>query len=270
MPSPAVPVLTYHGYNVAGVDYSDNDHVALAADLGWLTANGWTIVPLELAVHHLLDQTGHGLPERCVCLTFDDGTDLDWQDVDFGPFGRQRGFYGILEDVHRARPDLPAPHATAFVIASAEARSLMSDGALQPGHGMSDQWWASAESSGLMGIGNHSWDHRHPLVVSATDGGGHFFSVDDKPQALQQVVEAGRYIAGRTGAWPTLFAYPWGQASDYLRREFFPAHIEVHGCRAAFSTEPGHMHAGSERWFLPRYVCGQHWREPSELAVLLQ
>ena len=30
----AIPVLTYHAMNVNGVDYADNDHVALAA--GWL------------------------------------------------------------------------------------------------------------------------------------------------------------------------------------------------------------------------------------------
>ncbi|TVS12112.1 MAG: polysaccharide deacetylase family protein [Wenzhouxiangella sp.] len=270
MSAAAIPVLTYHGYNVAGNDYADNDHVALARDLAWLGAHGWTVVPLGRAVRSLFDGADAALPEKAICLTFDDGTDLDWIDVEFGELGHQRGLYGILEDFQRRDPQRAAPHATAFVIACPHARARMATAALQHGHGMAEQWWALAERSELMSIGNHSWDHRHPLVVSAEAGGGNFFSVDDLAQAKRQVVESGHYIAARTGAWPELFAYPWGQASDFLRFEFFPTRVSEHGVRAAFGTEPGPMHAGSDRWYLPRYVCGEHWRDPAGLAAVLK
>lgn len=262
----AVPVLTYHGYNIAGNDYHNNDHVALAADLEWLTTEGWTIVPLEAAVRCLFEEGQLDLPKRSVALSFDDGTNLDWIDVDFGDLGPQRGLAGILRDWHRQHPD-QSPHATTFVIACPQARAVMAEKALSHGHGMSEAWWREAEQSGIMSIGNHSWDHRHPLVVP--EAGSHFFSVDDAAQADLQVREAAEFIAARSGAWPKLFAYPWGQASDYLRYEYFPQARAAHGCLAAFSTQPELMHAGSDRWYLPRLVCGEHWRSPEELKSLL-
>jgi len=270
MPARAIPVLTYHGYNVAGSGYADNDHVALAEDLAWLAANDWTVVPLALAVTALFDDPGIDLPARAVALTFDDGTDLDWMDVPFGELGMQRGFRGILEDAARANPDRVPPQATTFVIACPKARAAMEAGALAHGHCMSEHWWAKAERSSLMSIGNHSWDHRHPLVVSAEQGGGSFFSVSNIDLARRQIIHAGQYIADRSGAWPRLFAYPWGQASDYLRFEFFPQYVAEHGCQAAFGTEPEPMHGGCDRWYLPRYVCGQHWRDPADLSDILQ
>lgn len=269
MSASAVPILTYHGYNIAGNDYGDNDHVALSADLDWLAACGWTVVALDEVVAALFDDARVSLPPRAVAITFDDGTDLDWQDVDFGNLGRQRSLAGILEDAQRKHPGWPAPCATAFVVASPEARAALSAGALRPGHGMSDAWWGPADRSGRLRIGNHSWDHRHPLAVPEAEGGGDFFSVADEAEAVRQVVGAGRFIAERIGHWPQLFAYPWGQASDYLRHEFFPRRIETHRCRAAFGTGPGLVHAGSDRWYLPRFVCGEHWRAPDELAALL-
>lgn len=267
MNTTAVPVLTYHGYNIAGNDYHDNDHVALAMDLEWLGAGGWTIVPLELAVRVLFEGEAASLPERSVALSFDDGTDLDWEDVDFGSLGRQRSLGGILTDWQRRHPQRPAPHATTFVIASPAARAVLAEKALSHDHGMGEGWWSMAQRSGLMSIGNHSWDHRHPLV--APEAGGHFFGVDDEAQADLQVRQASEYISARSGVWPRLFAYPWGQASEFLRTVYFPAVRDRHGCLAAFGTEADWMHCGSDRWYLPRFVCGQHWRSPDDLAALL-
>lgn len=263
----AIPVLTYHGYNIAGNDYDNNDHVALAEDLQWLAGSGWSIVPLEAAVRGLFENEMIELPERSVAISFDDGTDLDWMDVLFGELGPQRGLAGVLRDWHRQHPEHSPPHATTFVIASPKARAVMAEKALSHGHGMSEFWWAEAERSGIMAIGNHSWDHRHPLVVP--EAGGHFFGVDDATQADLQVRQAAECIAARSGAWPKLFAYPWGQASDYLRYEYFPGTRSTHGCLAAFGTEPELMHAGSDRWYLPRFVCGEHWRSPEDLEKLL-
>jgi peptidoglycan/xylan/chitin deacetylase (PgdA/CDA1 family) len=269
MPVSAVPVLTYHGYNISGNDYRSNDHIALAEDLDFLLSTGWTIVTLGEMVSGLLDDSQFALPEKSVCITFDDGTDLDWVDVAFGHLGRQPSFYNILRQTGRAHPNCRAPHATSFVIASPEARSVMSAAALQYDHGMSESWWGAADKSRWLSIGNHSWDHRHPSLISSDEGGGHFFSVDTPGEAERQIVDSARYIAEKTARWPDMFAYPWGQASDYLRYEFFPGGGHDHGCRAAFGTEPEHVHAGSDRWFLPRYVCGQHWQSPSDLLAIL-
>lgn len=263
----AIPVLTYHGYNIAGNDYHNNDHVALAEDLQWLAVAGWTIVPLQAAVRSLFEDEPFVLPERSVAISFDDATDLDWMDVAFGALGHQRGLAGILRDWQQQHPEQSPPHATTFVIAAPDARAVMAKRALSHGHGMGDDWWAEAEQSGIMSIGNHSWDHRHPLVVPAA--GGHFFGVADAAQADLQVRQAAEFIAARSGTWPKLFAYPWGQASDYLRYVYFPEARSAHACLAAFGTEPELMHAGSDRWYLPRFVCGEHWCSPEDLKNLL-
>lgn len=264
-----VPVLAYHGYNVVGNGYHNNDHVALASDLQWLTTEGWTIVPLERVVTRLFDGTGPALPSRSIGISFDDATDLDWHDVEFGELGPQRSLHGILEDHNRRHSDLPPPHATSFVIASPEARLILGQRALKHGHGMDDDWWHAANQSPLMSIGNHSWDHRHPMVVADSTDGREFLAVDNFDAAVEQVVHAGEYIAEVIGTRPRLFAYPWGQASTYLRKVFFPQYRSFHGCVAAFSTEAGAVHAGCDRWYLPRFVCGHHWRSQRELAQIL-
>lgn len=262
-----VPVLTYHGYNIAGNDYHNNDHIALAADLEWLATEGWTCAPLHWVVESFFEGKYRAFPDRCVALTFDDGTDLDWLDVDSGASGQHRSFAGILRDWNQKHPHLAPAHATSFVIASPAARKILAEKALSRGHGMNSSWWSQAINSGLMTLGNHSWDHRHPLVVPEV--GGTFFSVADERQADLQVRQAGEWIAQRSGRWPALFAYPWGQASDYLRVEYFPRERAAHRCSAAFGTEPGILHPGCDRWYLPRFVCGQHWRSPDELKHLL-
>jgi hypothetical protein len=44
------------------------------------------------------------------------------------------------------------------------------------------------------------------------------------------------------------------------------------GLRAAFSSAPlssGFVTEGSERWLVPRFVCGHDWKSPQELEALL-
>jgi hypothetical protein len=67
---------------------------------------------------------GVPVPARSVAMTFDDGTDLDFRDRMHPLHGLQRGMLNILLDfiaVHGRRRQ-PQLHATAFVIASPEAR----------------------------------------------------------------------------------------------------------------------------------------------------
>lgn len=64
-----------------------------------------------------------------------------------------------------------------------------------------------------------------------------------------------------------LFAYPDGRSSGFLRSEYFPGQNRI---RAAFGTSPGRVSGASDRWDLPRYVCGDHWSTPDELADLLR
>jgi hypothetical protein len=67
-----------------------------------------------------------------------------------------------------------------------------------------------------------------------------------------------------------MFCYPFGQSNAYLREEYFPRHIDSHGMQAAFGdgAQPATPH--SDRWNVPRYICGWHWHSPEELRAILR
>jgi len=262
------PVLTYHSQNIRGSGPAGNDHAALRGDLEALHSSGFRVVPLE----RLLDGLDGRIPGRelvrTVCLTFDDGCDFDVRDLDFPGHGPQRSFLGIMQDFigshgGDAQPDL---HATSFVIASPEARRIIDSRSLFGKGWISDDWWGK---SPLIGIGNHGWDHNHPDLYPYTDGSGGFASVDTMEACERQVIRAAEFILGKTNTWPEFFAYPFGESSAYIREEFFPGRAEAHQCRAALGTDPGRVTADSDRWNLPRYVCGRDWRSPDQLLELV-
>ncbi len=267
---PRVPVLTYHAANVDGDRYAGNDHVALAADLAMLAREGWRVVPAAWVAEQRLGLADRDL-RRCVAITADDGTVLDVDDVDWPGHGVQRGFLGALRDAAAAHPGFE-PHLTSFVIADPVARARM-DAECLPGHGwMGEDWWPRAVASGGIEIGCHSWDHNHPVLAPAADGmpRGDFFAVDTDARARAQVDDALAYIGARIApARCRLFAYPYGHAGEFLRGEYLPRHGQRLGLLAAFGVQGEPVHAGSDPWELPRYVCGWHWKTPGELQSIL-
>lgn len=264
----ACPILTYHSQLLFGNDYGNNSHVGLAADLGVIAASGRRIVPLQALVDELLHGRSSLDLDRVVCITFDDGCDFDWLDIAHPAHGLQPGFGTLLRRHHEAHPELPPPHATSFVLADPVARATISRADL--GHDwMNDHWWAEAEASGLMAIESHGLDHRHPSLAPDDPDYGHFDAVADETACRAQIDHASALIETRSGRRPRLFAYPYGQASDYLRHEYLPRFEARHGIQAAIATEPGHFHRDCDRWYIPRYVSLQDWHNPEELARLL-
>ena len=75
-------VLTFHSQNISGNDYVTNDHVALDASIALVRQLKIPILRLFDVARRLRDGTFGGLPSRFACITFDDGPDYDWQDVD--------------------------------------------------------------------------------------------------------------------------------------------------------------------------------------------
>jgi peptidoglycan/xylan/chitin deacetylase (PgdA/CDA1 family) len=263
-------ILTYHSQNIAGFDTCDNDHVALAADLEALFCAGVQVIPLSRLVDNLDGTTDKDL-SGTVCLTFDDGCDFDVRDLDYPEFGVQRSFAGIMQDfIQRngegAQPDL---HATTFVIASARARKIIDERSLFGKCWISDNWWKETDQEGLISIANHGWDHNHPDLLEGEVSEGEFNSVNTFEECKKQVVDSAEFIFEKTGTWPDLFAYPFGESSDYIREAFFPQGLANHRCRAALGTDKGKVTNESDRWNLPRYVCGRDWRDPKELLELL-
>ncbi len=270
----AIPVLNYHGSNISGADYTSNDHEALRTDLGLLTGEGWTIRPLHRLVNECV--LGRAAPApRTLALTFDDGTDFDFVDLVHPRHGVQRSLCNILLDHRSADPARqPQLHATAFVVVSPDARFELDRRSMIGARWWNDDWWQPAIATGLIGIANHSWDHNHPLVSRAPAGGrarGTFASVDDFASAEEEIACAAEHIR-RVAANPAqgLFAYPYGEANRYLAEEYFPLHAERIGVDAAFTSRGEPITEASDRWRLPRYTCGQHWKTSEELRALLR
>jgi hypothetical protein len=268
-----IPVLTYHAANVDSNDYGSNDHVAFASDLQLIDALGFRVVCLSDVVNALLVDSA--LPDRAVAVSFDDGTDLDYRDRVHPKQGVQRGMLNILRDFRAAERVARQPflHATAFVIVSPDARDQLDKKCMLGEGWYGDDWWAPAVSSGLLGIANHSWDHNHHVISTnpQRSSTGNFLCIDSLALADMEIRSARQYIDSiASNESADLFAYPYGESNPFLIEEYFPLGPTRTGVRAAFNTTPSHVARGANRWLLPRYVCGAHWKSPEELRRILQ
>jgi len=264
------PILTYHAANVTGGEYAQNDHVALQTDLRLLSRLGWRVVPLDWVVEQRLGLADRDL-RRCVALTCDDGTDLDFRAIDYPGLGTQPGFLPCLRETAAGlHPDV---EMTCFVIADPAARAIMDRECLHDLGWMNEDWWPEAERSGLMSIQCHSWDHNHPNLRDPGPEGmprGDFFAVDSEARAAFEIDQAVGYINARIRPGAVrYFGHPFGHAAEFLVRDYLPRHGERLGLRAAFGTQGEPVTATSDVWNLPRYICGWHWKSPEELERLL-
>lgn len=266
-----IPVLTYHGVNVIRNSYADNDHLALASDLGTITALGFRVIPLSRVVDWCLGRVDDEDVSRAVAITFDDGSWFDFYDLDHPSCGVQRSMLNILRDFNER--NATEVHATSFVIASPQARSSLDKSCMVGKGWWGDEWWHQANASGLMDVECHSWDHVHPnleRVAQQDQLKGDFGKVATYADCNTQFARAGEYMGSVLGERPSLFAYPYGKASDYAASEYLPKHQAEHGFRAAFTTEPKAVCRSDDIWRLPRYVFGHDWRSPQGLEDILQ
>lgn len=270
-----IPVLTYHAVNIHGNDYASNDHVAFAEDLRLIDRLGLRVVPLRWVVDQHLGLADRDL-SRCVALTCDDGSDFDFRDLEHPAHGLQRSLAGCMDDFVNERGAAAQPHLelTSFVIASAEARADIDRGSLVGQGWMREDWWRDARARHRIAIENHGWDHNHPNVTAPGVDGmarGTFFTVDNHVRASAQIAAAADYIDARIApSRTTIFCYPFGHVPDYLPREYFPHHMAEHRMQAAMGDGAQPVTRDSDRWNLPRYICGWHWRSPEALEVILR
>jgi len=265
-------VLTYHSGNIVGNDYASNNLVALAQDLEWLRASAIPVLPLREVVDALLEGRTQMLPERLAAITLDDGLDFDFVDLTHPFHGPQRSVNTILREFSAAHA--VAAHATSFVIASPVARTEIARHEMLDHQWIGEHWWRAAASSGRFHIGNHSWDHMSPSVSAVAAHGeraGSFKGVDAFALADAQVRGGHDYIHHRApNPGAALFAYPYGEANAYLVDDYLPKHGVQTGTIAAFTNGAEPIHAGSNRWLLPRFTCGTDWSSPTGLAALLR
>ncbi|MCR4298501.1 MAG: hypothetical protein NUV75_07090 [Gallionella sp.] len=288
--SAQVPVLLYHSGEVRNpCDYGSYASVALAADLENFHQRGITVVPLYWITEWALGlRDGSTLPDKVVGITTDDGNELDWNDLylpqyDCGPW--RKSFKTVIQEFHAAHPEYPwySPHVSTFVIASPVARSLMTPG---PQY-WTDGWWAAAQASGMMEVYNHGTDHDILEILSKQldsalgiyvpvggnadgdwKGHGDFARINDYLTSKFEVTKAATFIAGKTGAWPDLFAYPFGNATPGLQ-SYFATFGAEHQTLAAFTTSGQYVSRNSNRWTLGRYVWGRDWTTPAGVNGIL-
>jgi hypothetical protein len=269
-------VLAYHSHNIAGNDYATNDHVALASDLVTISSAGARVVPLGQIVD-VVEGRGDRAEGTLVGLTFDDGPIFDFADFVHPAYGMQTGFLNILRDFQKEHPGAQeALHATSFVIASASARRAM-ERAEECGYPyvpnwLSDGWWPEAADSGLLGIGNHSWDHVHgaPDRIATRSGvRNDFTTVDNYEDADAEIRRAGEYINSIVDGRCEMFAFPFGHINGYLVDDYLPNRKAEHEMTAAFGAEGRAVQSGDSVWNIPRAICGFHWKSPEDLGDLL-
>lgn len=266
-------VLTFHSHNISGGDYATNDHVALDRTLGLLERLRIPVLRLLDVVRHLRAGTFSRLPGRFACITFDDGSDYDWRDLEFRGHGVQRSMGAILR-AHSRRllglAWLKRAHATSFVIASPDARREIAKQALGDAALMTDTWWREAQRSGLMDLGTHGWNHVHPAVsemASRPDLVERFDRIDAAADAELQVGKAFEAIRAAAGGDAGLvFAYPYGQVSEYLARTWLPSQARI---VAAVTAVPEPVTRDTDPWLVPRYVCGPDWNSDEGLEKLV-
>lgn len=266
-----VPVLTWHSMSMDGMDYSTNDHIAFAQDLRTIHRLGLRIVSLAQIARAIVEGRLDEL-EGCVGLSLDDGADPDYFDFPHPVWGAQRSMRHVLADFRAEVGDAQTgPAATAFAIASPDARAELDRTCMQGLGWWNDGWWAEADAEGLVTIESHSWDHNHiGMAQTAVDVAKGSFDLTTRAQADAEIARASRFVRERRGrGGDVLFAYPYGPASGYLAREYFPDASADHGVYAAFTVEPRPVTAADSRWTLPRYMCRAHWRSSDELEKLL-
>lgn len=271
-----IPVLTWHGYNVFGNTYESNDLIAFADDLRSIDEAGFVVVPLGKVARWMraerVDFAHYGCP--VVALSCDDGTDYDWKDMLHPEFGPQKSFASSMRDFQAQHVGAqPALNLTSFVISSPSARAQIDSGAMNAQGAFNDDWWQAANDSGLISIESHGWDHNHPTVspvVQRDQRTGDFFAIDTFAECDMHVRAARQFIESKSGRKPALFAYPWTQASDYMRREYMPKHAEANGVIAAFGGQSDYLTKNSDRWYLPRFVFGPDWKSADGLRAILR
>lgn len=264
-------ILTWHSIRVLENTPAENDLIAFSDNLALIDRLGWTILPLNEALSGL---ASGDLPDRSVVLTLDDGSIMDFHDFDHPTCGAQQSVFNRLGAFARS-PGIAHRHhvhASSFVIASPAARAELDREATLDLGVWPDDWWSAANASRLMSIESHSWDHNHDALARTAQRDnrrGDFTLIDTAAECRAEVDQASDYIERRTGRRPRFLAYPYGQASEYLVDEYLPRYGRELGLEAALGCNPSPVTSQSNRWMLPRYVCGHDWTCDQELERLL-
>ena len=173
-----------------------------ARQVRWLAANGFTFVFASQLF------SGESLPERSVCLTFDDGYEDNLTNADpvLAECGGRATLYLVADRSGGWSSKKKAHHADDELAAEAK---------------LSDDQVREMLASGRWELGGHTATHANLASLSDED-------------ARREICEARDTFPDRYGPQPATFAYPFGI--------YRPEHVTMTGeCgfAGAFTTEPG-------------------------------
>ena len=104
----AIPILCYHSWAVGGRSYESDNHLALENDLRTLAERGYCVIPLPVLIEVLRGERilGSLAGKKLVGLSFDDGWDYDYCDIEDGHGDLVISIRSILKQSWRWLPQL--------------------------------------------------------------------------------------------------------------------------------------------------------------------
>ena len=114
--------------------------------------------------------------------------------------------------------------------------------------------------------GYMSWDQIRTLVAAGVEIGSQAVTHPHMPDLSEEdirteLVRSADRIEAETGTRPTLFAYPYGEASATVMRL-----AEEAGYRAGFGQHSGALSPGLPRFYLPRFPINEDFGAPDLVA----
>lgn len=266
-----IPVLCYHSMNADTEHYYGNDHIALTEDLSLLKQYGYRLISGMDIIDFITGEKHYSVADKVVCISIDDAPVLDYFDYQSPKIGRVRSFRSIF----LASTIFQESEASIlnFAIVDEATREELDQACMQGNGDWHSDWWQSAIAEGLYDMANHSFDHMHGALKQTRHSRGekgNFFAVDNYLDADQQIRQGYNALQNYTnGSATPLFAYPYGHCSNYLRDEYFPEYSDEHHQKGAFTTAGEYVTRQTNRWSIPRFVCGEHWKSPADFRQLL-
>lgn len=213
-----IPILCYHNFSPTVPGSMNMTPQTLESQLQWLKQNGYTVIPLKMAVEYLLG-TRASLPAKAVVVTVDDG----WQSV----------YTYMLPLVKKY--NIPV---TLFIYPS-----TISSGK----HALTWNELKELQATGLFDIQGHTYTH--PNFKREKRGRT---EISYQQFVTNELVKSKKILETQLGTQITLLAWPFGIYNDYLKEQAAKA-----GYIMAFSIDATKANRSFTPMAEPRYMILQ-------------
>ena len=136
-----------------------------------------------------------------------------------------------------------------------------------------DAWWPDAEREGLIAIESHSWDHNHATLPETAQRDRPRGHVPQHRYARRSPTpRSGRRMTGsmrtaRAARGPVRVSVRRDERVSVARLPAESRRPSI-GCAPHSAPMRDRSERDSDRWNLPRYVCGHHWRSSGRALLV--